>query len=69
MAPGEEEIKLTQVDNKLKTSLEDREKYQLVFDTTGDCETFFRYQAKLVEINKLVLAMSMGRTTKEEAIE
>lgn len=43
VAAGEEEIKLTQVDKKLQSSLEDREKYQLIFDMTGDCETFFKY--------------------------
>ena len=69
VAPGEQEIKLTQLDSKIKYSLEDREKYSLVFDSTGDCETFFHYQGHMVELNKLQLSISLGKITKDEAIE
>ena len=68
-APGEAEIKLTQLDIKMKASLEDRQKYQLVFDTTGECEVFFRYKAHMIELNKLSLSISLGRITRDEAIE
>ena len=68
-APGEAEIRLTQLDLKVKSSLEDRQKYQLIFDSTGECEVFFRYKAHMVEINKLKLSISLGRITKDEAIE
>jgi hypothetical protein len=53
VSDGEEEIKLTQLDIKLKVSLEDRQKYQVIFDSTGECEVFFRYKAHMVELNKL----------------
>jgi hypothetical protein len=53
----------------VKSSLEDRQKYNLIFDSTGECEVFFRYKAHMVEINKLKLSISLGRITKDEAIE
>ena len=65
----EETIKLTQLDIKCKASFEDRHKYQLIFDATGNCEVFFRYKAHLIEINKLQLAVTIGRMTKADAIE
>ncbi len=65
----EETIKLTQLDIKCKASFEDRQRYQLIFDSTGNCEVFFRYKAHLIEINKLQLAVTIGRTTKADAIE
>ena len=67
--PGEQEVKLTQLDIKIKGSLEDRQKYQLIFDTTGECEVYFRYKAHMIELNKLSLSISLGRLTKDEAIE
>lgn len=66
---GEEEIKLTQLDSKIKYSLEDGMKYQLIFDSSGECENFFRYSAKMVDVHKLNLSIALGNLTKEEAIE
>ncbi len=68
-AGGEAEIKLTALDFKIKGSFEDRQKYQLILDSTGECEVFFRYKAHMVELNKLSLSISLGRITKDEAIE
>lgn len=44
-------------------------KYQVIFDNTGDCETFFRYSGQVVDVNKMVLAMNIGKIKKEEAVE
>ena len=60
---------LTKLDVKLKFSLEERQKYQVIFDSTGECEVFFRYKAHMVELHKLQLAITMGRLTRDEAIE
>ena len=68
-APGEAEVKLTSIDLKLKGTLEDRQKYALIFDTTGECEVFFRYKAHMMELSKLSLSISLGRTSREEVIE
>ena len=59
--PAEQVIKLTQLDIKCKEGLEERKHYKLVFDTTGNCEVFFRYKAHLIEINKLLLGIALGR--------
>lgn len=40
-----------------------------MFDKTHNAEVFFRYKAHMVEVNKLSIAVSIGRSTKEEAIE
>jgi hypothetical protein len=53
----------------LKLSLEDRQKYQLIFDSTSECEVFFRYKAHMIELNKLSLSINLARITKDEAIE
>ncbi len=66
---AETPIKLTQLDLKCKDSFENRQRYQLVFDSTGNCEVFFRYKAHLIEVNKLSLGMTLGRTTKADAVE
>lgn len=68
-APGEAEVKLTSIDLKLKGTLEDRQKYALILDTTGECEVFFRYKAHMMELSKLSLSISLGKITKEEVIE
>ena len=68
-AVPEETIKLTQLDIKCKASLEDRQRYQVIFDSTENCEVFFRYKAHLLEINKLHLGVTIGRMTKADAIE
>ncbi|TNV75642.1 hypothetical protein FGO68_gene5758 [Halteria grandinella] len=67
--PMETVIKLTQLDIKCKLSHEENKHYKLIIDTTGNAEVFFRYKAHLVEVNKLSLGISLGRTTKEEAVE
>ena len=41
-------------------------KYSLIFDKTGNCETFFRYKAKLIEVHKLSLGISIGRSAEED---
>jgi len=41
----------------------------LIFDSTGECEVFFRYKAHMIELNKLQLSLSMAKITKDEAIE
>ena len=63
------EVKLTSLDIKLKASLEDRQKYQVIFDNTGECEVFFRYKAHMVDLHKLMLSVNLGKITKDEAIE
>ena len=68
-SPVEQVIKLTQLDIKCKAGLEENKHYKLIFDTTGNCEVFFRYKAHLVEVNKLLIGIALGRTTKEEAVE
>jgi len=68
-AAGEEVIKLTELDIKCKHSFEERQRYQLIFDSTGNCEVFFRYKAHLIEVNKLHLAVTIGKKTKADAIE
>lgn len=68
-ASAETTIKLTALDIKCKESLEEKEHYQLVIDTTGNAEVFFRYKAHLIEVNKLALGISLGRNSKEEAVE
>jgi hypothetical protein len=57
------------MDTYLKESLNENMKYQVIFDNTGDCETFFRYNGHVVDVNKFVLAMNLGKMKKEEAIE
>lgn len=44
-------------------------KYSLIFDKTHNAEVFFRYKAHLVEVNKLSIGLTIGKVTKEEAIE
>ena len=41
----------------------------MIFDSTGNCEVFFRYKAHLVEVNKLAIAITAGKTSKADAIE
>ena len=65
----EQTIKLTQLDLKCKQSFEERSRYQLVFDSTSNCEVFFRYKAHLIEVNKLSLGITLGKITKADAIE
>ena len=60
---------MKQLDIKCKLSLEEHNHYKLIFDTTGNCEVFFRYKAHLLEVNKLALSGILGRQTKEESIE
>ena len=62
-------IKLTQLDIKCKLSHEEHQRYQLIFDKTGNCEVFFRYKAHLVEVNKLIISMQVGKITKADAVE
>ncbi len=40
-----------------------------MFDKTGNAEVFFRYKAHLLEVNKLSIGMTIGKTSKEEAVE
>ena len=60
---------MTSLDAKIKVTFEDKQKYSLIFDTTGECEVFFRYKAHMMELNKLSLSISLGKITKDEAIE
>lgn len=53
----------------MKEALNENLKYQVIFDNTGDCETFFRYSGQVVDVNKMVLAMNIGKMKKEEAVE
>ena len=41
----------------------------MIFDSTGNCEVFFRYKAHLVEVNKLCIGITAGKTSKADAIE
>ena len=66
---ADQTIKLTQLDIKVKYSFEERHRHSLLFDKTGNCEVFFRYKAHLVEVNKLSIGISLGRTTRDEAVE
>ena len=61
-------IKLTELDTACEKSFSTG-KYQLVFDKTCNAEVFFRYKAHLIEVNKLQIGISIGKFTKEEAIE
>ncbi len=65
---GEKTIKLTQLDIACETSLTCN-KYQLIFDSTENAEVFFRYKAHLIEVNKLSIGITLGKITREEAIE
>ena len=62
-------IKLTALDTKCSESFDERKRYQLIFDSTANCEVFFSYKAHLVEVHKLQLAVTFGKKTKAEAIE
>ena len=44
-------------------------KYTLIFDTTGNCEVFFRYKAHLQEMHKHALGVTMGKYTVDEALD
>ena len=61
-------INLTKLVVKCNQSLAGN-KYALIFDSTGSCEVFFRYKARLLEINKLSLGVVLGKHTKADAIE
>ena len=40
-----------------------------LIDHTGNAYTFFKYKAKLIDLPSIMLSVTMGKTTKEEAIE
>ncbi len=61
-------INLTKLVVKCNQSLAGN-KYALFFDSTGSREVFFRYKARLLEINKLSLGVVLGKHTKADAIE
>jgi hypothetical protein len=64
----ERTIKLTQLDMAVEDVFSNG-KYSLVFDKTHNAEVFFRYKAHMIEVNKLSIGVSIGKSTKEEAIE
>ena len=41
----------------------------IMFDKTGNAATFFRYKARLVEFQKHILALKMGKSEMPEALE
>eukprot|EP00347_Sterkiella_histriomuscorum_P002379 403368382 len=67
-AASETSIKLTALDSACETSF-NKGHYQLIFDKTGNAEVFFRYKAHLIEVNKLQIGITIGKYTKDEAIE
>ena len=44
-------------------------KYVVLFDTTGNCEVFFRYKGTLVEFHKSVIGITMGAKTLDDTMD
>lgn len=66
----ESEIALKAINSKLESSFA-AHKYQLLFDTTGNCEVFLSYRANtvVIDVAKLCIGISLGKTSQAEAIE
>ena len=70
-APGEIEVKLTNLVEKLEDSLNNRNKYQIIFDATEkcDCGMYFKYNGRLVELSPIILAISLEKKTIADGVE
>ena len=62
-------INLKGLDIAVETAFNVANKYSLVFDKNGNASVFFSYKAHMIEVNKLSIAIAMGKMSKEEAIE
>ncbi len=62
------EIPLTRVHKEISIAA-DQNKYCIVFDTTGNCEVFFKYKATMFEMHRKIIGVAMGGTTEEEITE
>ena len=65
---SERTIKLTQLDTAIDESFNNG-RYSLIFDKTHNAEVFFRYKAHMVEVNKLSVAVAIGKASKADALE
>lgn len=68
-AASEQTIKLTQLDKAIENSFKGNNRYSVVFDSTHNAEVFFRYKAHLIEVNKLSIGVTIGKISKEDALE
>ena len=64
-------LPLKSTEKLAQTVRKEQNKYCIMYDKQGSLETFLRYgeQASVVELSKLLIEVSAGKLTKEEAIE
>jgi hypothetical protein len=70
-APGEIEVKLTTLVEKLDDSFTNRNKYQIIFDATEECDCgmYFKYNGRIVELSPIILGISLEKKTIADGVE
>ena len=61
-------IKLTDLMNEVGKARAAK-KYLIAFDQSGSAEVFFNYKGTMREVYKFSIGMTLGSTTKEQAID